>query len=262
MTSYCNNCGKHGHQFHQCKSPITSHGIIAFRENPLKNNVREYLLIRRKDTLGYVDFMRGKYSIYNKKYILNMIKQMTNDEKWGLITQPFSKLWNDLWGTFIVDDKPTVTNAKKPVTSINDGLIVKQSRTSVPKFPEETTRYHYPTKLQLVGANFAPTELSLRDLALRINHSRDSAFAELTVEDKSSTTCAVNPPIVTLSASLIPHSTIVSLSQRTTPTLISPIRSRVCDPLRSGVLAVTEWSRHHCVSVNVVELGYSRSERS
>ena len=101
MNLYCNNCGKHGHQFNQCKSPITSHGIIVFRENPFKNNVREYLLIRRKDTLGYVDFMRGKYSIYNKKYILNMIKQMTNAEKHRLITEPFSKLWNDLWVTTI-----------------------------------------------------------------------------------------------------------------------------------------------------------------
>jgi hypothetical protein len=28
-----------------------------------------------------------------------MIKQMTNDEKRRLICEPFSKLWNDLWGT-------------------------------------------------------------------------------------------------------------------------------------------------------------------
>lgn len=98
MSSYCNNCGKNGHSFHQCKSPIISYGIIAFRKNPTKNNTREYLLIRRKDTLGFVDFMRGKYSIYNKEYILNMIKQMTNDEKLRLINDPFSKLWGDLWG--------------------------------------------------------------------------------------------------------------------------------------------------------------------
>jgi len=98
MNSYCNNCGKTGHLFHQCKSPIISYGIIAFRENPTKNYAREYLLIRRKDTLGFVDFMRGKYSVYNKEYILNMIKQMTNDEKRRLITEQFSKLWDDLWG--------------------------------------------------------------------------------------------------------------------------------------------------------------------
>ena len=26
----CNNCGKQGHSFHQCKLPVTSYGIILF----------------------------------------------------------------------------------------------------------------------------------------------------------------------------------------------------------------------------------------
>ena len=60
--NFCNNCGKNGHVFHQCKQPITSIGIIAFR---YKNNKREYLMIRRKDSLGFVDFMRGKYPLNN-----------------------------------------------------------------------------------------------------------------------------------------------------------------------------------------------------
>ena len=76
--NYCNNCGKQGHLYHQCKMPITSIGIIVFRYNDA--NI-EYLMIRRKDTLGYLDFMRGKYSVYNKEYIMNMIKQMTTEEK-------------------------------------------------------------------------------------------------------------------------------------------------------------------------------------
>ena len=29
--TYCNNCGKPGHIYNQCKIPITSFGIIAFR---------------------------------------------------------------------------------------------------------------------------------------------------------------------------------------------------------------------------------------
>ena len=58
--NYCNNCGLTGHIFSNCKYPITSVGIIAFRYN---NNNIEYLMIRRKDTIGYIEFMRGKYSI-------------------------------------------------------------------------------------------------------------------------------------------------------------------------------------------------------
>ena len=96
--SFCNNCGKNGHVFHQCKHPITSIGIIAFRNT--KHGL-EYLMIRRKDTLGFVDFMRGKYSIYNKLYILNIINEMTLDEKKRLLHEPFEKLWLELWGNNI-----------------------------------------------------------------------------------------------------------------------------------------------------------------
>jgi 8-oxo-dGTP pyrophosphatase MutT (NUDIX family) len=78
--AFCNNCGKAGHPFHQCKLPITSIGIIAFRNNPEKKEP-EFLMIRRKDTLGYMDFMRGKFPIYQKNYILNMMTQMTMEEK-------------------------------------------------------------------------------------------------------------------------------------------------------------------------------------
>ncbi len=118
MNLYCNNCGKTGHLFHQCKSPITSYGIIAFRENP-HNQMREYLLIRRKDTLGFVDFMRGKYSIYNKEYILNMIKQMTNIEKSRLLSVPFSKLWEDLWSNDNLISTAKDTTVSKKTDSYN-----------------------------------------------------------------------------------------------------------------------------------------------
>ena len=65
---YCNNCGKNGHLYHQCKLPITSIGIVAFR---IKDQIPEYLMIRRKDSFGYIDFMRGKYSPYNINQIQN-----------------------------------------------------------------------------------------------------------------------------------------------------------------------------------------------
>ena len=64
---YCNNCGKRGHSFYKCKLPITSYGVIAFRHNPVTGN-KEYLMICRKHTLGFIDFMRGKYVVYNKYY--------------------------------------------------------------------------------------------------------------------------------------------------------------------------------------------------
>ncbi len=92
---YCNNCGKQGHQYHQCKLPITSYGIIAFM---LTKDGIKYLLIRRKDTLGYVDFIRGKYPLNNVVYLMNMLNEMTVNEKKNLREKEFKELWYDLWG--------------------------------------------------------------------------------------------------------------------------------------------------------------------
>ena len=66
--NFCNNCGKFTHNFNKCKEPITSMGIIAFRHN-LTNQKVEFLMIQRKDSLGFVDLVRGKYNIKNKQYI-------------------------------------------------------------------------------------------------------------------------------------------------------------------------------------------------
>lgn len=96
MNVYCNNCGKKGHMFYNCCLPITSNGIIAFRKNS-ETNMFEYLMIRRKHTLGFIDFIRGKYSVYNRYYISNMIIQMTNCEKEMLKTMSFDDIWFDIW---------------------------------------------------------------------------------------------------------------------------------------------------------------------
>ena len=76
--NFCNNCGKNGHQFHSCKHPITSVGIITFR---IFNNNLQYLMIKRKHSLGFVEFMRGKYPLYNYHYLLNIFNEMSIYEK-------------------------------------------------------------------------------------------------------------------------------------------------------------------------------------
>ena len=92
----CNNCGKQGHMFHQCKLPITSYGIIAFRYN-INNNV-EYLMIRRKDSFGYIDFVRGKYTPYNIEQVQNIFNEMSVLERETILQNDFPYLWKEMWG--------------------------------------------------------------------------------------------------------------------------------------------------------------------
>ena len=74
----CNNCGKQGHLFHQCRIPITSYGIIVFRSS---ETGIQFLMIRRKDSFGYIDFLRGKYIIHNKEQLQDMFNEMSTSEK-------------------------------------------------------------------------------------------------------------------------------------------------------------------------------------
>ena len=94
MEPQCGNCGKIGHLFHQCKMPITSMGVVAFSNT---ENGYMFLMIRRKDTLGFMDFMRGKYSIFNKEYLLNLLNEMTVTEKLDILEKDFDSLWKQLW---------------------------------------------------------------------------------------------------------------------------------------------------------------------
>ena len=91
----CNNCGKQGHSFYQCKLPITSYGIIVFRRSI---EGIQFLMLRRKDSFGYIDFIRGKYSPYNIYQIQNIINEMSIKEKERILTEPFDYLWKKMWG--------------------------------------------------------------------------------------------------------------------------------------------------------------------
>lgn len=90
----CNNCGKSGHVYNNCKIPITSYGVISFKKDDANY---KFLMICRKDSLGYVDFIRGKYPLYNKNYIQNLVDEMTNEEKHNIMNHDFDYLWNKLW---------------------------------------------------------------------------------------------------------------------------------------------------------------------
>lgn len=126
---HCVNCGERGHVFKECLGPITSFGIIAFREfyqqpylgpilsdshircidHPVIDTISPppslrdpvYLLVQRKDTMGYIDFIRGKYnddeSLDPQQLIETYVSEMTCDERYRIEHWSFEKIWDKLW---------------------------------------------------------------------------------------------------------------------------------------------------------------------
>ena len=93
---YCTNCGKIGHLYKNCKNPIISYGIMLFK---YINNKLFLLLIQRKDSISYIEFIRGKYSITNTSKLLTILSNITKQELNNILTHNFDYLWNSLWSS-------------------------------------------------------------------------------------------------------------------------------------------------------------------
>lgn len=93
---YCGNCGRSGHTYKKCTEPVTSVGIIAFNENE-DYNLDKILLIRRKDSIGFSELLRGRYDVYNKEHVKNILEVMTHYEI-SKIQQhmDYDSLWDDV----------------------------------------------------------------------------------------------------------------------------------------------------------------------
>ncbi len=128
----CLNCGKNGHQVKFCSEPIVSYGLVCYNfdaklnldQDLIKNffynkfidinefnyanlsNIRlipefydkiKILMIMRKHSLNYVEFVRGKYDIDDKKDLNRIFNLMSKEENIKIRTENFDTLWSDLW---------------------------------------------------------------------------------------------------------------------------------------------------------------------
>jgi ADP-ribose pyrophosphatase YjhB (NUDIX family) len=129
FNNYCINCGKLGHNNKLCSEPIISCGIICFNiskislfkiENFLYNKFIEiedynyknknyikkinkykkdikFLLIQRKHSLSYIEFLRGRYDEKNQINIEKLFSLMSINEIKNIKDTEFQILWDNLW---------------------------------------------------------------------------------------------------------------------------------------------------------------------
>lgn len=100
----------------------------------------ELLMIRRKDSLGFVEMMRGKYPLPNKQYILNILNEMTISERERVADKEFSELWKDLWGGNVsVLYRSEEKTSKEKLESLKAGINVGEDNFSLDTLLKEVT---------------------------------------------------------------------------------------------------------------------------
>jgi 8-oxo-dGTP pyrophosphatase MutT (NUDIX family) len=97
-------------------------------------------MIRRKFTLGFMDFILGKYSINNLEYIYRIFNEMTIQEKLRIMSETFDKLWfsidyncfdfknNELPDDFRKKIENDYLNSKRKYLLIKNGYINKNNQ--------------------------------------------------------------------------------------------------------------------------------------
>ena len=86
-----------------------------------KNNIK-FLMIRRKHSLGYIEFVRGRYDIQDFDGIIYLFAQMMKEEIKRVETWKFDNLWKDLWS----NDNPPYHNeyikSKNKFEKLKEGI--------------------------------------------------------------------------------------------------------------------------------------------
>ena len=173
----CNNCGKQGHSFHQCKLPITSYGIILCRPS---NKGVQFLMIRRKDSFGYIDFIRGKYSPYNIEQLQHTINEMSVIEKKQIINEPFNKLWAMMWGNTSSENqfRSEESISVKKFELITNGVYINNVKYTLRDLVEKSDTTWTETEWEFPKGRRNPQErdldCGLREFQEETGYSQDS----------------------------------------------------------------------------------------
>lgn len=130
---YCNNCGNKGHVFKTCKDPVTSCGILLLRKTsgplslPCDPATTSVLMVKRKDSMAYMEFIRGKYDPSDSTYIQRLLKHMTKQEQEQINTEEFDTLWTKLWGVGRDTHSTEYFTAKENYDKINRKQLIQSA---------------------------------------------------------------------------------------------------------------------------------------
>jgi 8-oxo-dGTP pyrophosphatase MutT (NUDIX family) len=98
ISIYCKNCGKQGHLLNKCKHPILSCGVLLYRDSPSGEGEIEFLMVNRKYSYGFSDFMMGSYAHYNIAQLQTSVNEMSESEKKLILNE---EKWINHWNSTI-----------------------------------------------------------------------------------------------------------------------------------------------------------------
>ena len=147
-----------------CKKsrPVISYGIILYHLDETSRDAK-YLIVRRRHSMAFLDFIRGKYFNMDRDYMCKLyLTQVTAFERELLQSKTFDELWCYVWNTS-AKESPSSKYHQQYLKSKRRwyDLNLKDLFESVAVQPFQTPEYGWPKGRSL--KNEAPLDTALRE---------------------------------------------------------------------------------------------------
>ena len=103
-------------------------------------------MICRKDSIGYIDFLRGRYPTTQLGHLVRLFNEMTIDERARIQNSEFDSLWSSLWGgkpgaSYRLEEAESMEKFK----SLKKGIIIHDTLITIDSLVNEcTTQWETP----------------------------------------------------------------------------------------------------------------------
>jgi len=105
-------------------------------------------MVQRKDSLAYVEFIRGKYSLQNLAYVANLLSNMTVTEHAKLLNKTFEDLWKELWSHNNKVFAKEFASAREKFNALNAGYKLRNLQGQIKRVQLESLIASLPSCLQ------------------------------------------------------------------------------------------------------------------
>jgi len=119
----------------------------------MKEDGPRLLMIQRKDSISYIEFIRGKYELHNPDYIIQLFNHCSAKEKEFLGNHSFDEIWDNLWINTSNQSERIKTEYKKSsflFSRLLDGITYRDKKTtlrdllSLSSVSYETPEWEFP----------------------------------------------------------------------------------------------------------------------
>lgn len=91
---------------------------------PVDPDSSRLLMVRRKDSMSYMEFIRGKYDPTEIMYVCQLFENMTIPEQTVILNETFETLWTKLWGPGRDQHSVEYESAKTKFESLDKKAII------------------------------------------------------------------------------------------------------------------------------------------